>query len=615
MRIVLLDSDKPFIDEFTERCHKCGVDLRVFAQLDQAFEEVKKQPDLIDVVLITREVSGKDNMGFELATKLRAEAKTAEVPYVILSGVLSNTDFSKHQKGTDGANAYLKKPVMIQTLISTMETVTGLKFPSEKKVPVKKAAPKVPMPGLNIVLTESRKILNVFETIPTTARLEEELTFFPDEEPTRPSLIQEEIKGFSDVPSAPAAVVPAAAVEPVVSTALSAPVTAPAEELSGVEINLSEGSFEIQSNSGTATPVASVVAEQVKVEAAPAAAEVPVSEAIEVTIAPGPAAAPEPATAPEPAAPAVEEKILTSISLDKDEVEDLNLDAPASFDANSTAPKEEPAEPVAETKQTPQAVSDEKIEEDLPYLFGGPSSHTGQVAQKVSEKPQQVEGPDFSKFQTGSGDMETMKRYLMMREQEIAILSAQLSYAKEELSKSEGSIKSLNMQVEDLLHKLDDKDQRITNFEKEIAHADRSKEGEIEQLKSEIKAKTDRAKFLDEQLTSSNQQYEKLRERVRQDIRKIRVREKELENKLEILKKDSETLIAARESKILELKRRIDLLEFNYDALADQNEAEKSNVKHAHEKIAKVVKVLRLAIGIIEGEADQKDLENDVKAA
>ena len=58
---------------------------------------------------------------------------------------------------------------------------------------------------------------------------------------------------------------------------------------------------------------------------------------------------------------------------------------------------------------------------------------------------------------------------------------------------------------------------------------------------------------------------ERLRERVRQDIRKIRAREKELENRIEMVKSETGAVLAARESMILELKRKLDTAEFNLD--------------------------------------------------
>ncbi|HRK02631.1 MAG TPA: hypothetical protein PLH57_08190, partial [Oligoflexia bacterium] len=95
---------------------------------------------------------------------------------------------------------------------------------------------------------------------------------------------------------------------------------------------------------------------------------------------------------------------------------------------------------------------------------------------------------------------------------------------------------------------------------------------------------------------------------------------KELESKLEILRKDSETLIASRENKILDLKRKVDLLEFNYDVLQDKNAIERGNVQKANEKIERVLKVLRLALGMIEsddltgetGASEQKDKDVQV---
>ena len=84
------------------------------------------------------------------------------------------------------------------------------------------------------------------------------------------------------------------------------------------------------------------------------------------------------------------------------------------------------------------------------------------------------------------------------------------------------------------------------------------------------------------------------------DIRKIRVREKELENRLEMTKNDSEALIAARENKIVELKRKLDILEFNMDLLQDQYSREKENSAKLHERLMKAAQVVRVAGGLLD---------------
>ena len=64
-----------------------------------------------------------------------------------------------------------------------------------------------------------------------------------------------------------------------------------------------------------------------------------------------------------------------------------------------------------------------------------------------------------------------------------------------------------------------------------------SLQSEIDELRFQLKARGDKVKVVENRLRETNEETERLKERVRSDIRKIRVHEKELENRLEILKK------------------------------------------------------------------------------
>ena len=128
-------------------------------------------------------------------------------------------------------------------------------------------------------------------------------------------------------------------------------------------------------------------------------------------------------------------------------------------------------------------------------------------------------------------------------------------------------------------------------------------QAELEELKFQNKAKSDRARIMEMQVREASDEIERLKERVRTDIRKIRVRERELENRLEIMKKDSEALIAAREQKIIELKRKVDLLEFNMDLLQDQYTREKENTGVLRERLAKAAKMVRVAGGLLDSQS------------
>jgi hypothetical protein len=64
-------------------------------------------------------------------------------------------------------------------------------------------------------------------------------------------------------------------------------------------------------------------------------------------------------------------------------------------------------------------------------------------------------------------------------------------------------------------------------------------------------------------------------------------------------KKDSEAILTARENKIIELKRKLDLLEFNMDILQDRYTREKDSSLKLREKLAKAAQVVRVAEGLL----------------
>lgn len=199
-----------------------------------------------------------------------------------------------------------------------------------------------------------------------------------------------------------------------------------------------------------------------------------------------------------------------------------------------------------------------------------------------------------------SPDIETLKKYLLLREQDVAVLSSRLKIADERVQSLENSLKTEREKSADLDTLVDDRKIQLERFQNEKVLEIENLQAELSDLRFQNKAKTDKARVLEQQLKEAAGELERLKERVRNDIRKIRVREKELENKLELIKKDSELLLAGRENKIIELKRKVDLLEFNMDLLQDQFSREKENSSRLREQLAKVGQVVRVAAGLID---------------
>ncbi|NDG83420.1 MAG: hypothetical protein EBX52_00090 [Proteobacteria bacterium] len=199
-----------------------------------------------------------------------------------------------------------------------------------------------------------------------------------------------------------------------------------------------------------------------------------------------------------------------------------------------------------------------------------------------------------------SPDLETLKSYLTMREQDVAVLSGQLRSAKDRAQQLELLIKAekaRNAEIQEMLSKAEQK-LKSYDLEKQVELEVMNKQ--IEDMSGHLKDKTEKARVIETKLRLMSEEVNKVKDRVRVDIRRIRVREKELEGQLEILKKDSGALLLARDEKILELKRRIDLLEFNMELVQEQYDKERKSSDELRLKLKDAAQAMKQANGFLE---------------
>ncbi|MAX66540.1 MAG: hypothetical protein QF441_13480 [Bacteriovoracaceae bacterium] len=136
---------------------------------------------------------------------------------------------------------------------------------------------------------------------------------------------------------------------------------------------------------------------------------------------------------------------------------------------------------------------------------------------------------------------------------------------------------------------------------------------QIDELNIKLDLIENKKEVLEQRNINFEKEFEKLRREKSVDINQVRRREKELEEKLELLKNDAEVQIRNRDHKILELKRRIDTLEFDIESATMQ---EKKTVHQQHaleEKMSKVIKTLRNVIGQMEDENSLEQREKNIK--
>ncbi len=220
----------------------------------------------------------------------------------------------------------------------------------------------------------------------------------------------------------------------------------------------------------------------------------------------------------------------------------------------------------------------------------------------LTRKAQESEEPVLGAHRKveSSPDLETLKSYLSMREQDVAVLSGQLRSSKERTQQLEGLLKvekARNAEIQEMLSKAE---QRIKNYDLEKQVELEVMQKQVEDMSQHLKDKTEKARVIETKLRLMSEEVNKVKDRVRVDIRRIRVREKELEGQLEILKKDSGALLQARDEKILELKRRIDLLEFNMELVQEQYEKERRASDELKLKLKDAAQAMKQANGFLE---------------
>lgn len=128
---------------------------------------------------------------------------------------------------------------------------------------------------------------------------------------------------------------------------------------------------------------------------------------------------------------------------------------------------------------------------------------------------------------------------------------------------------------------------------------------EINELKDRLKLHEEKKLILEEKNRILFSEIEKSAQKNKIDVKRIQMRERELEQKLELLKADSETQIRHRDLKILELKRKIDAMEFDMESISVQEKRSVESRFELEDKLDKAIKTLRSAISVLEDESDK----------
>ncbi|MBC76531.1 MAG: hypothetical protein CME64_11005 [Halobacteriovoraceae bacterium] len=218
--------------------------------------------------------------------------------------------------------------------------------------------------------------------------------------------------------------------------------------------------------------------------------------------------------------------------------------------------------------------------------------------------------PPAIQSQSGQQTINDQKEIIASNEDEFARLGETIKHLRhdrqilmEKVEQMEQKVAKENKDFSNLQAELEEK--RI-----EVSLLTKRKSKQLEDMSYRLELSEEKRMILEEKNKRLEQENENLRKKTSGDLNKIKSRERELENKLELLKADTDLQIKNRDFKILELKRKIDSLEFDMESIQLKEKKTVDNKYAMEERMERVINTLRRAIGELEeDEMPLRDLQ------
>lgn len=180
------------------------------------------------------------------------------------------------------------------------------------------------------------------------------------------------------------------------------------------------------------------------------------------------------------------------------------------------------------------------------------------------------------------------------------IQAENLKIAQSHIQDLESEVDKLRKENEELASAGEVIQKRCDELQSRANEVERQKSMSDEQHQAEQVVLRDNLSYKEQHIKELQKKVEELDHRLKQDFRKIRVRERELENRLEIAKQERSALAKAKDDVILELKRKLDLLQIEVESYREKTLDLNRQITSNEEQFKRTVRALRLALTNLE---------------
>lgn len=262
-------------------------------------------------------------------------------------------------------------------------------------------------------------------------------------------------------------------------------------------------------------------------------------------------------------------------------------------------------------------------EESLP-LMQSPQEQTGSIApfQPETDHPQREEQmhllkpqvDDIARMQGGEAltedQADVLKKYISLKEFEVRDLRDQRKQYEAFVKKVSAQVESVSRRNHELLTELEALKRREEALRADHREAKERHQNEVLLVKNDYEERLRMSGNYDAQAAELSKEREQWREKVKEDLKRIKLKERELENKYELLKRDTQALLDSKDKHQLDLKRKNDALELELESLEDRLRKNNSVLGSIDSKKRRLIETMKLAISLLE-DIDQADLVSD----
>lgn len=255
---------------------------------------------------------------------------------------------------------------------------------------------------------------------------------------------------------------------------------------------------------------------------------------------------------------------------------------------NSVMPKDDYPSADDRTMKIPKPKFDS---EDVKAKVDSRTATEIRLSSMTNANSKQFSAPPIPGMVAGSSDA-TLRQSESLRIAQNRILDLE-----NELERIRRENEQLAAAGETLRRRADDLASKSENLVSTLLEKEKIYEEERKLMQAHLRGK-------DREASDQKQKLDELEQRLESNFKKIRVRERDLEHRLEIAKVEHVNLLSSKDKMILDLKRQVDQLTTEGEYSKAKSHEMYNQFKDKQDTVRRVVRALRIALSILEGEDD-----------